>query len=239
MKFAASVLAIVFAIGPATFALRAQSTRRTLPPPEPPAPAPQDAAATQPDASFPGAVSAGTRFVIQLDDSLDTKEDKSGKPFVAQTTEPLVTLDGRTLPPGAVIHGHIDKCESAHQVGRARMWLTFDTIGSPRGRLPLVAGLIDAPGMHSVHVAYDHEGEIMAASSKKQDAELAAAAGALAGAATGVASKNTRDAATGAAIGALTAFLITSGLGQDFTLPKETKLEIVLLRPLLLYNSDR
>ncbi|HTV58630.1 MAG TPA: hypothetical protein VMJ93_07140 [Verrucomicrobiae bacterium] len=184
----------------------------------------------------PGAVPAGARFVIELEDSLDTKTDKAGKPFQAKLIEPLTTLDGRVLPPGAVVRGHVDKCESAHEVGRARLWLTFDEIASPRGPLPLVAELIDAPGTHSVRVAYDHEGEIMAASSKRQDAELAAAAGALAGAATGVATKNGKEAASGAAIGALTAFLITSGLGQEIALPAETKLELVLIRPLLLYT---
>jgi len=184
-----------------------------------------------------GAVPAGTRFVVELDDSLDTKDDRAGKTFLARTIDPLTTADGRVLPPGAVVRGHIDKCESGHQLGRARLWLTFDNIASPRGRLPLVAELIDAPGVHSVHVDYDHEGEILAASSKRQDAELAAAAGALTGAATGVASKNSRDAAVGAAVGALTAFLVTSGLGQEITLPKETKLELVLTRPLLLYGE--
>ena len=183
----------------------------------------------------PGAVPAGTRFLIETDDSLDTKTGRAGNEFSARTLEPLIATDGRSLPAGAIIRGHIDKCESAHQAGRARLWLTFDTISTLHGRAPLVAELIDAPGVHSIRVAYDHEGEILAASDKRQQAELAAAAGALTGAAAGVASKDARDAATGAAIGALTAFLITSGLGQDIFLPEQTKLEIVLTRPLLLY----
>lgn len=199
-------------------------------------------ASPQPPALFdssapapPGAVPAGTRFVIETEDPLDTKEDHAGKQFTARLVEPLTTGDGRALPAGAILHGHIDKSESAHQVGRARLWLTFDAIATPRGRLPIVAQLIDAPGVHSVHVAYDREGEITATSSKRSDAELAAAAAALTGAATGVASKNARDAATGAAIAAVTAFLITSGLGQEISLPTQTKFEVVLTRPLLLF----
>jgi len=182
-----------------------------------------------------GAVPAGARLLIEIENNLDTKTARAGDPFSARTLDPLVTSDGRTLPSGAVIRGHIDKCESAHQVGRARLWLAFDSISTPRGRAPIVAELIDAPGIHSIRVAYDHEGEILAASDKRQQAELAAAAGALTGAAAGVASKDARDAATGAAIGALAAFLVTSGLGQDIFLPKQTKLEIVLTHPLLLY----
>jgi hypothetical protein len=185
----------------------------------------------------PGAVPAGTRFVIEMEDPLDTKEDHAGKQFTARLINPLTTGDGRALPAGAILHGHVDKSESAHQVGRARLWLTFDTIATPHGRLPIVAQLIDAPGVHSVHVAYDREGEITATSSKRSDAELAAAAAALTGAAAGVASKNARDAATGAAIAAVTAFLITSGLGQEISLPPQTKFEVVLTRPLLLYTE--
>jgi len=42
------------------------------------------------------------------------------------------------------------------------------------------------------------------------------------------------SAAEDAALAAATAFLVTSGLGQDLSLPKDTKLEIVLARPLYL-----
>lgn len=220
------VLALALFCGSTFFPVEmfAQQNTTLAGPPQPPivdsAPAP------------PGAVAAGTRFVIEMEEPLDSKVDHAGKEFTARLIEPLTTGDGRNLPPGAIIHGHIDKSESAHELGRARMWLTFDSIASPRGSLPLIAQLIDAPGVHSIHVAYDREGEITAASSKRSDAELAAAAAALTGAASGVASKNARDAATSAAIAAVTAYLITSGIGQEISLPAQTKFEVVLTRPL-------
>lgn len=235
MKRSVAILVVTVAMQSMVMARRAEAQQEEGPPGS--AQVQTDASAPSGNASAPpGAVPAGVKFVVELEGPLDTKTDKAGQPFTAKLIEPLTTLDGRELPPGAVVRGHIDKCESAHEVGRARLWLTFDEIASPRGPMPLVAELIDAPGTHSVRVAYDHEGEILAASSKRQDAELAAAAGALAGAATGVATKNGKEAASGAAIGALTAFLVTSGLGQDITLPAETKLELVLIRPLLLYD---
>lgn len=229
LRHAASTLTLLGALALLPVATYAQQTTDPTGSPQPPAVV--DSSIPAP----PGAVLAGTRFVVELEDPLDTKIDHAGKQFTARLIEPLTTGDGRALPPGAILHGHIDKAESAHQVGRARLWLTFDTIATPRGRLPIVAQLIDAPGIHSVHVAYDREGEITATRSKRSDAELAAAAAALTGAATGVASKNARDAATGAAIAAVTAFLITSGLGQEISLPPQTKFEVVLTRPLLLY----
>jgi hypothetical protein len=54
----------------------------------------------------------------------------------------------------------------------------------------------------------------------------------MAGAASGIATHNGRDAATAAAAGAATGFMIASGLGQEFTLPRNTKIELILDRPM-------
>jgi hypothetical protein len=86
------------------------------------------------------------------------------------------------------------------------MWLTFDDIETPRGWRPLLAQLIDAPGVHSIHVLYDREGEIQAASVNRDEAMKAAMAGAFAGAATGMATGKEKDAAVAAATAAATAF---------------------------------
>lgn len=198
----------------------------------------QDQQASAPDQTAPPfAVPAGTRFLIGLEDRLNTKDDKAGKFFRAQTLEPLVAPDGRVIPNGTRIRGHIDKVEAAGKAGRARMWLAFDDIEISGGRSPLVADLIDAPGIHSIRVVYDHEGEIELSSSKREREAQAAAAGAIVGAAPGAVARNSRDAAIGAAVGAVTAFLVESGLGQELALEKDTKLELVLLRPLYLKRN--
>ena len=180
----------------------------------------------------PNAVSAGTRFIIGLQDNLSTKDSKTGDRFHARTLEPLAIESGAVLSPGLEIRGHIDKVEAAHKTGRARMWLTFDQIRTPSGWAPLVADLVDIPGVHSVKVDYDREGEIEARTSKHQQGAEAAAAGAFVGAAGGVAAHNSKDAAMGAAAGAAAAFMASSGLGQELSLSKDTKLEIILDRPL-------
>ena len=197
---------------------------------------PDQSVSQQPPTQYapPGSfvVPTGTRFLIQLGEKLSTRDDKPGKRFRARTLDPLPTADGSELPAGAEIRGHIDKVEAAEKTGRARLWLTFDDIQTPSGRRPLVADLIDAPGVHSIRVVYDHEGEIVAGTSKRQKQEEAAAVGALAGAAAGVVARNPKEAAIGAGVGAVTAFLVTSGFGQDLTVEKDTKLELVLARPL-------
>jgi hypothetical protein len=178
-----------------------------------------------------------TRFLIRLQDTLSTKDSKAGERFTARTLEPLASADGTTLTPGAEIRGHVDKIEAAHKTGRARMWLTFDDIKTPDGWIPLVAMVTDVPGVHSIRVDYNREGEIEASSSKRQEALEAAAAGAFVGAAPGVASHNEKDAALGAATAAAAAYMVTSGLGQELTLEKDIKLEVMLERSLYFGRS--
>jgi hypothetical protein len=180
----------------------------------------------------PDAAPRGTRFLVSLQTAISTKEDKVGKQFLARTLEPIATAEGATLPAGAQIRGHIDKIQPAGKVGRARLWLTFDEIHDSTGWMPLVADLIDAPGVHSIRVLYDREGEIRASTSKQEDAAFAAAEAAFVGAEAGIAARIKQDAAMGAAISAATAFMMTSGLGQELTLPQNMKLELVLERPL-------
>lgn len=192
----------------------------------------QDRPFNSDSAPAPNEVAPGTRFLIRLDNELGSKDSKAGHPFTAHTIEPLASANGTTLPAGAEIRGHIDNVEAAGKTGRARMWLTFDDIRTPDGWMPLIAMVDDLPGIHSIRVDYDREGEIEVTSSKRQQAVQAAAAGALVGAAAGVASHNEKDAAMGAAVAAATAYMVTSGIGQELTLERDTKIEIILERSL-------
>jgi hypothetical protein len=178
------------------------------------------------------AVATGTRILVALQTPISTKVDKTGKRIHVRTLEPIVTQDGTTLPPGAEIRGHLDKVQSAGKTGRAHLWITFDDIRTRGGWVPLVASLIDAPGVRSIRVLFDREGEIEAPPSNHQQEALAMAMAALAGAEPGIANNNNKDAAKGAATGAAEAFMATSGIGQDLTLPENMKLEIALQRPL-------
>jgi hypothetical protein len=180
----------------------------------------------------PNAVAQGTRFLIGLDGELGTKDSKHGDPFTGHTLEPLIAADGTGLPAGAEVRGHVDKVEAAGKTGRARMWLAFDDIRTPEGWKPIVAMVDDVPGIHSVRVNFNREGEIEASTTKRQEAVQAAAAGALVGAAPGIMSKNEKDAAMGAAAAAAAAYMVASGLGQEVTLEKSTKLELILERSL-------
>lgn len=180
----------------------------------------------------PNEVSSGTRFLVRLENTLATNDLKVGDAFTVQTIAPIVSADGTTLREGAEIRGHVDKVVPAHKTGRARLWLAFDDIRTPSGWIPLVAMVDDVPGVHSIRVDYNREGEIEMNADRRQEALEAAAAAALVGAAPGVAKHDKQDAAMGAAIGAVTAYMAATSLGQELTIEKNTKLELILERSL-------
>jgi hypothetical protein len=181
---------------------------------------------------------SGTQFLVRLEDTISTKDAQSGGRFQARTLEPLTAADGTVLRAGALLRGHVDRVEEGHKTGRARIWLAFDDVKTLYGWSPLVADVFDIPGVHSIKVDYNKESVIEARTSNRQQQAEAAAAGAFVGAAPGVAGHSGKEAAEGAAVGAATAFMVASGLGQELTLGKETKLELILERPLYLGRTD-
>jgi hypothetical protein len=193
---------------------------------------PQQNATETPSVAM-NAVPGGTHFLVGLGDELSTGKDKVNRKFEAKTLEPLETSNGTILPPGAKLRGHISRMEPAGLTGRARIWLTFDDIDTHHGRVPIVAEVSSVPGDFGVKPGESKEGEIEARTSKgTRDAE-AAAAGAAIGAAAGAAHGG-KAAAAGAAAGGIAGFVASSGFGQELDLPKGTKLDLVLDRPLFL-----
>jgi hypothetical protein len=183
------------------------------------------------------AVAPGTKFLVRLDDELGTKGTQTNARFKVKTLEPLEAGSGIYLPAGAEIRGHISHVEPAGVAGRAKLWLTFDEIHTRFGDLPIVAEVVDVPGDHSVKSGPRKEGLIEGRSSTQQDAAEAAAGGAAIGAVKGVKDKDKKEAAEGAALGALTAYLMESGRGHELNLPKGAKLELELERALYLVKE--
>lgn len=180
------------------------------------------------------AVAPGTRFLVVLEAEMNTGELKRNQEFRVRTVEPLEAGHGIYLPSGAVIRGHISRVESAGMAGRAKLCLTFDEIHTRFGRLPIVAEVLGLPGDHSTASQAVAGGVIQGRGSTQKDAAEAAAAGAAKGAWQGVKDKNKKEAAEAAAIGALEAYLLEAGRGQELDLPKGAKLELELERTLYL-----
>lgn len=183
------------------------------------------------------AVAPGTKFLVSLQDEMNTKALRKNQVFRVRTVEPLQAGQGIYLPAGAVIVGHVSRVDSAGTTGRAKLWLTFDEIRTRFGRLPIVAEVAGMPGDHSISANPIANGVIEGRSSTQKDAMQAAAAGAAMGAVKGVKDKDKKEAAEGAAMAALEAYLIEAGRGQELDLPQGAKLELELERALYLVRE--
>src|SRR5882762_9657863 len=240
---------IVFLGAAAVTTLLGVGSARIAFPQDPSQDSPPDAPTTQPAHAADGrrhadlpveayAVVPGTKFLVRLDDELDTKETCEKKRFKVTTLEPLEAGNGIYLPPGAQIRGHVSRVESAGVAGRAKIWLTFDEIRTKFATLPIVAEVVSVPGDHSVKTGTaQQEGLIQGRTSTQQAAAEAAAAGAAMGAVRGVKDRDKREAVEGAAAAALAAYLMESGRGHEIDLPKGAKLELELERALYLLKE--
>lgn len=183
------------------------------------------------------AVVPGTRFLVSLEQPLSTRQARQNQAFRVRTLESLQAGQGIYLPAGALIRGHISRVEPAGTTGRAKLWLTFDELRTGFGSLPIVAEVASVPGDHSIKAGPLQEGVIEGRSSTQKDAAQAAAAGAAIGAVKGVKDKNKKEAAEEAAMGALQAYLMEAGRGQELDLPRGAKLELELERALYLVKN--
>jgi hypothetical protein len=188
-----------------------------------------------PDEAY--AVVPGTKFLVRLEDELDTKQTREKAVFKVRTLEPLEAGSGIYLPAGAEIRGHVSRVEPAGITGRAKIWLTFDDIHTRFGSLPIVAEVVGVPGDHSVKSVGNQEGLIEGSSSTQQAAAEAAAEGAALGAVKAVKSKDKKEIAETAALAAITAYLMESGRGHELDLPPGSKLELELERALYLLKD--
>lgn len=182
-------------------------------------------------------VAPGTRFLVSLEEDLDSKGTAERTKFKVKTLEPLEAGSGFFLPSGAEIEGHVSHVEAAGAAGRAKIWLTFDEIRTNFGRLPIVAEVVAVPGDHSVKTVPQQEGLIEGRTSSQEDAAQVAAAGAALAAVKGVKDKDKKEALEGAALGALTAYLMETGRGHELELAKGAKVELQLERTLYLVKE--
>ena len=170
----------------------------------------------------------GTRFLIQLNDNLDTAKLKPGKHFTAKLSEDLVAPNGTTIPRGKKIKGHVSAVENGT---KARLLLSFDQIETNHGSMPLIATVTDVPGEHAVKTD-SAEGEI----SKRGVSKMRVMEGAVIGAGVGAAAGAVTAGPHGAIIGAAAGGALGGGAGlltqRNLKLQKGQQLEVRLDRPL-------
>jgi hypothetical protein len=190
-----------------------------------------------PSSAPPNAIPEGTRFIIKLKDTLDTKNMSQGKRFKAELREDLVTPSGALIPKGRTVRGHVGSFERGYT--GARMLLALDEIETRHGWVPLIGTVTGVPGDPSVK-STENEGEITRPGPDKKRVIENAAIGAGVGAASGAIIGGGKGAAVGAAVGA--GLGTGTGLlfrGNDIKLDKGTQLEVRLNRDLLVPPESR
>src|SRR5580765_596329 len=176
----------------------------------------------------PNAIPEGTRFLIRLNDKLDTRDLKPGKRFKAKLSEDLVAGNGAVIPRGKTVKGHVSSIE---QGLHARMMLSFDEIDTGHGSMPLIATITGVPGDHAVKEPGE-EGELQRKGMSKQHEIEAVAVGAGIGAAAGAAKGGGKGAGIGAGAGAGVGAIAGLLTDHDLRLEKGTVLEVRLDHPL-------
>jgi len=176
----------------------------------------------------PNAIPEGTRFLVRLNDKLDTRDLKPGKHFKAKLSEDLVAGNGAVIPRGKTIKGHVSAIE---QGLHARMMLSFDEIDTGRGSMPLIATITGVPGDHAVKEPGE-EGELQRKGMSKEHEIEAVAVGAGIGAAAGAVKGRGRGAGIGAGAGAGVGAIAGLLTDHDLRLEKGTVLEVRLDHPL-------
>ncbi|HWR15591.1 MAG TPA: hypothetical protein VN577_12235 [Terriglobales bacterium] len=188
---------------------------------------------TRPDPSSgnapgPNYIPEGTRFIVKLDDTLDTKKLKVGKQFKAKLAEDLVAPNGSVIPAGKKIKAHVSDVD---QGVHGRILISFDEIETRKGWRPLVASITDVPGEKGVKPV-GSEGEIERKGRDKKRMIEAAAVGAAVGAGTGAIAGGGKGAVIGAAAGAGVGMITGLLTDRELKLNKGQQLELRLDRPL-------
>jgi len=213
--------------------------QRDLPSQDPPPPA-------EPPAQKTYTVPAGTKILLQLRSSVNTRSAKPGDGVYLASTFPVVVGNRVMIPSGVYVQGMVDKVQRAGRIkGKAQLDMHFTSIIFPNGTVVEVPGMVDnLPGAHQQTVKDDGEGTIEQDGNKGRNAgEVAKVAiptggtvGSIGGLGSGhpIAGGVVGIAAGVAAIGVATLFT----RGADVDIPAGTQVEMELQRPLILEEEN-
>jgi len=181
-----------------------------------------------PAASAQSEVPAGTRFLVELRDKLDSHKVKVGKKFEARTVELIPASDGSTIPAWTKLKGEVS------YVRDNQMILRFERIEPLGQQMPLVATVTRVVGEKDVSGKAGEEGEVKASGHRGRDAAIGAAVLGGIGAAVGATQAGGKGAAIGGGAGAATGAVIgtAAGGGKHLVLHEGTRIELQLDRPL-------
>jgi type IV secretion system protein VirB10 len=187
-------------------------------------------------------VPAGTRILLALRNSVDTKHSREGDRVYLEIVVP-VSAGGRiVIPRGSSVTGVVSQSKQAGAVSKGQLYLRFDSLTLPNGvTRDFLSRLSNADTPHG-KVDRD-EGKVTGERDKSRDAKttaegagIGATIGGIAGGAAGAPLKGVGiGAAAGAAAGLAGVFTKHKA---DASLPRGTRVEMVLDRDLHYQRSE-
>jgi hypothetical protein len=190
-------------------------------------------------------VPAGTKVLLQLRSSINTRSAKAGDGVYLASTFPVVVGNKVMIPAGVYVQGVVDRVVRAgHVKGKAQLDMHFTSIIFPNGSVVEIPGIVDSvPGAKHQSVK-DGEGTIEQDADKGRNAakvaEVAIPTGGTVGSIGGLSSGHPL---AGGIIG-IGAGIATAGLvslftrGADVNIESGTQVEMQLQRPLLLEDAN-
>lgn len=189
-------------------------------------------------------VPPGTRILLNMINSVSTRQAAVGDRLYLQTAFPIFANGHIVIPQGSWVGGTITQVKRPGRVkGRGEMYVRFDSLTLPNGVSRDFRARVGSMDGRSTEDVNREEGKVKAAGNKGDDARTVAdttitgtGVGALAGAAAGHMGMGTGiGAAAGAGAGLLGVLL---SRGPDATLTKGTTMEMVLDRSLSFSSSE-
>lgn len=164
-------------------------------------------------------VPAGTRLVVRMISSVNSKTNHVGETFTASLEEPLQVNGTVVAPKGTRVYGKLEQVKSAGKItGQSELRLALTGIEINGASRPIVTG------------SYDVHGESRGKNTAKK-VGIGAAIGGVIGAIAG----GGKGAAIGAGVGAgagTAAQVLTHG--QQVNVPSETVLDFTISQPVML-----
>jgi type IV secretion system protein VirB10 len=211
-----------------------------------PAVTPADQAAAAAPAKKTFVVPAGTKVLLQLRSSVNTKSAKPGDGVYLASTFPVVVGNHVLIPAGVYVQGIVDHVARAgHVKGHALLDMHFTSMIFPNGTVVEIPGLVNSiPGAKKQTVKGDGEGTIQQDGDKARNMGKVASIAIPAGTAGGAIGGAESDHAAAGALGGMAGGLAAAGIvalftrGADVDLESGSQVEMVLQRPLMLEEEN-
>jgi hypothetical protein len=250
-------LALLYVVGGAAIAMIAQTGSATQEPPPNSANAPTQVAPSQqapeglkqrstptPPAAGTYRVEAGTLVLLNMINSVSTKQAVPGDPIYLETAFPIVSSNRVVIPQGSWVTGTVTEVKRPGRVkGRGEMQVRFDSLTLPNGVTRDFRSDLGALDGRADEKLKREQSRVQGSGDKAGDAGTVArtaTTGTVIGSGVGGAVGNWgKGAGMGAGAGAAAGLIgVLMTRGPDATLSKGSVVEMRLDRPLVFAEAD-